>query len=79
MADFPKTPIDPAVTEDVEGNDVMHLAFCEGRYDNLTYSTVSGKFYFWDETLANLVGPYDTQEEGDEAYQRYYEYITWSI
>ena len=35
-----------------------------------------GKWWFWDETWANEIGPHDTEEEARVALNRYVHYLT---
>lgn len=39
--------------------------------DPVHYDTLDHKWYFWDETWADRVGPYDTEEDARIALKEY--------
>lgn len=41
------------------------------RQTEIIHQDDDGKWYFWDETQANREGPFDTEQEADEAFKRY--------
>ena len=64
---------DPEVHADSDGNDVDHLEFVSEEFDDtIVRGKKSGKYYFHDETFANLIGPYDTEDEAREEEYNYY-------
>ena len=64
---------DPDVHKDADGNDVDALEFVSEEFDDtIVRGRKSGKYYFHDETFANLVGPYDTEDEAREEEHNYY-------
>lgn len=42
---------------------------------NPIHKDLDGKWYFWDETWADRYGPYNTEEEANEALERYGDYL----
>lgn len=46
-----------------------------GKYDQVFQSEEDGMWYFWDETQANLHGPYETFEDGQAALMRYAQHL----
>ena len=64
---------DPDVHKDEDGNDVDALEFVSEEFDDtIVRGRKSGKFYFHDETYANIIGPYDTEDEAREQEHQYY-------
>lgn len=39
--------------------------------DPIYYEATTGKWYYYDETWADSVGPFDTREEADLSLMRY--------
>lgn len=62
--------------EDPDGNDIDHLEFVSGQFDDMIVKGKdSGKYYFHDESLRFLIGPYDTEDEARDAEARYWREI----
>lgn len=58
---------------DTDGNDVDHLEFLSSEFDDMIVrGKRTGKYYFHDETLANLIGPYDTEADCRAAETKYF-------
>jgi hypothetical protein len=78
MGEFNRlVPIDNDTShEDMDGHNIDELEFLSGSPDDLIVrGKSSGKYYFHSDDLANLIGPYDTEEDARDAEQRYYEEI----
>ena len=39
----------------------------------------NGKWYFWDETWAHRMGPYDSREKVEKEFKSYIDIIEWEI
>lgn len=61
---------------DRDGNDITQLQFVSGESDDpFVCNTEGNRWYFYDETWANLVGPYNTHRKARNAYRKYCEYL----
>lgn len=70
--DFIKNPCLDFEDTDIEGNDITRLKFVyDDMADPVTCNEAETKWYFWDETWANLIGPYPSEDIARDMYKEY--------
>lgn len=70
--EFNKNPCLDFEETDYEGNPTTELKFVsDDPADPITCNVEETKWYFWDETWANLVGPYSCEDEARSKLDEY--------
>ena len=62
-----------------EGETFQHVQLIlEDPHPECEFGYTEPGYYFWDETQAFIYGPYDCQEDAQEALAKYAAYLQWS-